>query len=302
MNPELSVAMIFKNEIRCIERCLKSLQPLKEHISCEIVMADTGSTDGSRAVAEQYADKVFDFLWINDFSAARNAVLGRCSGEWVLTVDCDEWLAEEYGELADFLRSGSSHQFDLAQVIQRNYTSADFRLYQDFPAARLLRMSAKPYYEGIIHESPVFSVGNRQRTVLSKTVLHHDGYVNLNGASKEGREKRKRNTTLLCAELAKTPDDLRCLLRYLESAADEEDYLSTLRHAVALVIKKQGDWRHYGAAILRHAVFDANRKNLAELDDWIQKAGALFPNSYYTRIDISAVLLARAYEASVGLS
>ena len=90
--PLLSISMIFKNEIRCLERCLKSLAPLREAFPCEVVMADTGSDDGSREIAEQYADLVFDFPWINDFSAARNAVLERCTGKWALVLDADEWL------------------------------------------------------------------------------------------------------------------------------------------------------------------------------------------------------------------
>lgn len=92
MSIDLSVAIIFKNEIRCLERCLKSLQPLRERLSLEVVMADTGSDDGSRAVAARYADILFDFPWINNFAAARNAVLDRCTGEWILVMDCDEWL------------------------------------------------------------------------------------------------------------------------------------------------------------------------------------------------------------------
>ena len=35
----LSIGIIFKNEIRCLERCLKSLQPLRDKIPCEVVMA-----------------------------------------------------------------------------------------------------------------------------------------------------------------------------------------------------------------------------------------------------------------------
>ncbi len=62
--PLLSIGIIFKNEIRCLERCLKSLQPLREAIPCELIMADTGADDGSRAVAERYADILFDFPWI----------------------------------------------------------------------------------------------------------------------------------------------------------------------------------------------------------------------------------------------
>ena len=53
MKPVLSIGMIFKNEIRCLERCMKSLESLRKAIPCELVMADTGSDDGSRAVAEK---------------------------------------------------------------------------------------------------------------------------------------------------------------------------------------------------------------------------------------------------------
>ena len=81
--PILSIGIIFKNEIRCMERCLESLKPLREAIPCELVMADTGSEDGTREVAEKYADILIDFPWINDFAAARNAVLDRSSGEWL---------------------------------------------------------------------------------------------------------------------------------------------------------------------------------------------------------------------------
>ena len=72
--PVLSIGIIFKNEIRCLDRCLKSLQPLRDALPCELVMADTGSGDGSREVAERYADILFDFPWINDFAAARKKV------------------------------------------------------------------------------------------------------------------------------------------------------------------------------------------------------------------------------------
>ena len=51
--PLLSIGMIFKNEERCLERCLKSLQPLRDAVPCELVMADTGAEDGSRTIAEQ---------------------------------------------------------------------------------------------------------------------------------------------------------------------------------------------------------------------------------------------------------
>ena len=99
MKPLLSIGIIFKNEIRCLERCMKSLQPLRDAVPCELVMADTGSDDGSRDAAAKYADILFDFPWIDDFAAARNAVIERSSGEWFLTIDADEWLDEDVSQL-----------------------------------------------------------------------------------------------------------------------------------------------------------------------------------------------------------
>ena len=80
--PLLSIGIIFKNEIRCLERCVKSFDSLRKTIPCELVMADTGADDGSREIAEKYADILIDFPWINDFAAARNAVMDQCSGIW----------------------------------------------------------------------------------------------------------------------------------------------------------------------------------------------------------------------------
>ena len=121
--PLLSIGIIFKNEIRCLERCLKSLQPLRDALPCEVVMADTGATDGSRAVAERYADILFDFPWVNDFSAARNAVMERCSGKWYMTIDCDEWVGADIQGFVTFLTA--QHEFDFGGVIIRNYNTLE---------------------------------------------------------------------------------------------------------------------------------------------------------------------------------
>ena len=90
--PLLSIGMIVKNEERSLEKCLKALTPLRQAIPCELVIADTGSTDKTKEIAEKYADILFDFKWVNDFSKARNAVMDKCSGKWFMTVDADEYL------------------------------------------------------------------------------------------------------------------------------------------------------------------------------------------------------------------
>ena len=283
----LSVAIIFKNEIRCIERCLKSLLPLKERVSCEIVMADTGSTDGSREIAERYADTLFDFTWVDDFSAARNAVLDRCFGEWVLVIDSDEWLDAEFDELIGFLNGrASARRHDFAFLEIRDYLTADFTDFQNFSGPRLLRMASGPRYVGKIHESPTFKRPLGSKTFFKHLTLHHDGYVMLNDGSEAGRKKRDRNRALLRQELERSPDDPRLLLQYVESSHDtDEDYLPTLRRAVESVEQKRPRWDEFGPIIFRHAVYGAYNFGLPEYEEWSQRSQELFPKSYYTRID-----------------
>src|SRR6516225_1019893 len=68
MTTTLTISLIVRNEEQSLGRCLDSLQGLGD----EIVVVDTGSTDGTRQVAAGRGARVFDFPWCDDFAAARN--------------------------------------------------------------------------------------------------------------------------------------------------------------------------------------------------------------------------------------
>ena len=123
--PLLSIGMIVKNEARSLDKCLKALEPLRNALPCELIIADTGSTDATREIAQRYADLVFDFPWVNDFSAARNAVMDRASGKWYFTVDADEYLDPDISQLVEFLSLPRDKQNGFAAVVQRNYHTRD---------------------------------------------------------------------------------------------------------------------------------------------------------------------------------
>ena len=282
--PLLSIGMIFKNEVRCLERCLHSLQPLREAVPCQLVMADTGSDDGSREIAAQYADVLFDFPWVNDFSAARNAVLDRCTGQWHLSIDCDEWLDEDISELVEFLRTPVKwKEFKGIAFILRNYMEKDFNgAFNEFMAPRMLSMSLGMRYEGRIHERC-----NMEKTNvlgIRKPLIHHDGYIDFN--QDNSKEKRERNMTLLRAELAERPQDLLLRMQCLESSAGEEQ-LRFVRLAVEGVAERLENWEEYGPPILRHAVNGAKAAELPELWPWIEQARELFPESVYVKVDVA---------------
>ncbi len=291
--PLLSVAIIFKNEIRCLERCLKSLQPLRERISMEIVMADTGATDGSREVAAKYADTLFDFPWIDDFAAARNAVIDRCSGVWCLIVDCDEWLDGDIDELVGVVSlPGLRERYWAGTLRMFNYYRADLRGgYGEFMAMRLFLRASGLRYEGAIHEH--LSCPVDRLLALNNTVLHHDGYVVANNSSTDGKAKKERNLKPLREALAKAPDDLRLLMQSAESAEGEEREEYT-RRGVEAVQAKVPEWDTYGPPIYRNALQFAASEKWPELSEWRGQALELFPDSLFTRIDVSYIFFADA--------
>lgn len=283
--PILTIGMIFRNDIRSIERCLKALAPLREAVPCELVMADTGSTDGSRQVAERYADILFDFPWIDDFSAARNAVMDRASGKWYFSVDTDEYLDGDVTELKQFLRQ--TDQWTAAFVVVRNYANYELEgAYSDFMAQRLLRMSTGVRYQGVIHEAWIArQKGKQLRCVgLARTILHHDGYVGL--GDERGKAKRQRNLAYLRKKLELEPDNMMVWLQLVDSSVGEPDMWDTIEKAADLVEAKKNDWERAGPPILRKAAVCATEERRADAEQWIERAERLFPDSYFTRLDV----------------
>jgi glycosyltransferase involved in cell wall biosynthesis len=87
--PHLSVAIIACNEEARIARCLESVRS----IAHEIIIIDSGSTDNTVAIAESMGAMVYPEKW-QGFVAQRNSALEKCTGEWVLFLDCDEVLSD----------------------------------------------------------------------------------------------------------------------------------------------------------------------------------------------------------------
>ena len=64
----ISLCMIVKNEEKILARCLDSVADLMD----EIIIVDTGSADRTKDIAARYTKHIYDFQWVDDFSAARN--------------------------------------------------------------------------------------------------------------------------------------------------------------------------------------------------------------------------------------
>ncbi|WP_060204957.1 tetratricopeptide repeat-containing glycosyltransferase family 2 protein [Sporosarcina koreensis] len=87
---EISLCMIVRDEEKVLERCLRSVSEFMD----EIIIVDTGSVDGTREIAEKYADKVLDFAWVDDFAAARNYSFANATKDYIMWLDADDVLQE----------------------------------------------------------------------------------------------------------------------------------------------------------------------------------------------------------------
>ena len=81
-----SLTMIVRDEQHNLPNCLSSVAGLFD----EIVVVDTGSTDRTREIALEFGARVFDFVWVDDFAAARNAALARATGDYAFWLDADD--------------------------------------------------------------------------------------------------------------------------------------------------------------------------------------------------------------------
>ena len=293
--PVLSIGMIVKNEIRSIEKCLKALQPLRDAIPCELVIADTGSTDGTRELVMQYADIFFDFEWINDFSAARNAVMDRCSGEWYLTVDADEYLDPNISEFLLLLSGGFSTDVEICAVIQRNYMDTDdLTHYEDFYAARMVRMSTGARYKYPIHE--VLALGDKEVTMflLDHVILWHDGYLEQKGHTIAS--KKKRNLILLEQLLQERPDDLRVLTLAADSACTPEQERNYAKRIVELLESgKHNEVFKCGPAWQR-VLNIAHNQDMSEFTKWHERAKQMAIKSLFVQVDGNYYAVADAWK------
>jgi glycosyltransferase involved in cell wall biosynthesis len=186
--PKLSLAMIVKNEARCLGRCLQSVCPIVD----EVVVVDTGSTDDTVKIARKFGATMAHFQWTGDFAAARNFAIRQTSGDWVLVLDADEWASENLArEILGFVRA--------APAIGRLKIVSDFRRgeqvfrSQSF-VPRLFPRGA--HFEGRIHEQLISALPR----LSLRGELWHDGYLEM--------QKADRNIVLLTTELERDPDSV----------------------------------------------------------------------------------------------
>ena len=156
--------MIVKDEELTLARCLGCVQPFAD----EIVIVDTGSSDGTAVVARNYTEKVFSFAWCDDFSAARNFSFSKASCDLVMWLDADDVVAEEDVRRICALKD-EMENYDVAMLLYAAAFSGGrpaFEYYRE----RIFRRSFGFEWKGAVHEA----VEPRGRIVWSDAVIRHE--------------------------------------------------------------------------------------------------------------------------------
>ena len=191
---KLSLCMIVKNEERFLEDCLKSVQDVVD----QIVIVDTGSTDGTLEIAKKYNTEIHRFKWRDDFSLARNESIKYAKGDWILWLDADErLLPESVPELKKLLQAQTKA---VAYVVQIRNLQADGRNYKISGAHRLFNNHKGIRFRGRIHEQVIQSVAELKGEERSCNVsLEHLGY----GLQKDEQDKKNRRNRKLLERMVK---------------------------------------------------------------------------------------------------
>ncbi|MDV4152689.1 glycosyltransferase, partial [Clostridium sp. AL.422] len=196
----LSLCMIIKNEEKFIEKCLDAVSAIVD----EFIIVDTGSKDSTLDIVSKYNVNLYNYTWINDFSAARNFALNKATSDWILFLDADEILDDNSKDkILNFI---NNTKYDGCHFIVHNYNSENKNDYTIHYALRLFKNNKGYYYKGKIHEQ---ISNNEESNLLNKfsnenILLHHYGYSN--EVLKE-KDKRARNIPILLECLKNEPND-----------------------------------------------------------------------------------------------
>lgn len=176
----ISLCQIAKNESQYIGQCLRSVSP----ICTEMITIDTGSTDGTKEIAEGLGARTYSFTWNNNFSDARNLSLDKATQPWILRIDPDEVIdGKNIDKIWELTQDNSvdGYIFPIMNFLEDPKTTKEAKWVLS-ETCRLFKNNPKVRYGGLIHEEldDSFKTLAKERQVIIKKVpypIYHFGYL-----------------------------------------------------------------------------------------------------------------------------
>jgi glycosyltransferase involved in cell wall biosynthesis len=181
----ISVTIITQNEETSIRRCLQSVS-----WADEVIVLDSGSTDRTVEIARELGAKVSVTSDWPGFGPQKNRALELATGDWILSLDADEWVTLELGEEMRAILTGK-HEFDAYRLPRLSSFCGRFMRHSGWwpdYVVRLFPRGAARFSDDIVHE----------RTLVDGTIgtlrnpLMHETYVDLD----DMQEKFNRYSSL----------------------------------------------------------------------------------------------------------
>lgn len=222
----LSVVIITRDEERSIARCLGSLQGIAD----EVILVDSGSTDRTRAIAQEHGAQVVERAW-KGYSDQKNFANGLASHPFILSLDADEALSDELrADIARRKKVGFRGAYRLKRLT--NYCGSWVRYGGWYPDAkvRLFPKEGVEWRGDHVHEELVLPAGVGI-TELQGDLLHFsyhsvqdhrdriERYSTLHARAMHENGKRAPLWKLLLAPAFKFVQGYVLLLGFLDGAA-----------------------------------------------------------------------------------
>lgn len=162
----LSAVIITKNEARHIAACLDSIS-----FADEIIVLDSGSTDGTCDIARAKGAKVTVAADWPGFGRQKNRALDLATGDWVLSIDADERVTPELAQAIQNVLQQSSHDaFNIARLSCFGGRWIRHSGWWPDHVLRLFRRGTARFTEAMVHEKVV---PQQQPALLPGHFLHY---------------------------------------------------------------------------------------------------------------------------------
>ncbi len=215
----LSLCMIVKNEEDVIGRALDCVKDFVD----EIIIVDTGSIDKTKEIVKNYTDKIYEFVWIDDFAAARNFSFSKATKEYVMWLDADDVISIENQNALKKLKDSLDGSVDMVKmkynVAFDENGNPTFSYYRE----RILKRSMNYRWVGEIHEviTPRGNVISCEIAIFHKKMRPNEPQRNLKIFEKmlsEGKRLEPRDQYYYARELFynnRTPEAIEQFNSYL---------------------------------------------------------------------------------------
>ncbi len=174
--PSLSVVIVAQDESRTIARVLQAIKDL----ATEILLVDSGSTDGTQQIATEHGAHVVHQDWLG-YAAQKNFAIDMAVSDWILSLDADEVVSPELAAEIDRLLKSSELEsrdgYRIPRVLYIGDTPVRHGGFYPDAQLRLFKRGNGRFNDRLVHEAIKV---NGPVGMLNHDLLHY-AYADVNG-------------------------------------------------------------------------------------------------------------------------